>query len=359
MKRGIEKRHVRVSPAEAPQTPSRVTIGDIAAATNLSKATVSLVLRGSSAIPPATHARVQAAASRLGYVYNRGAASLRSATTNTVGIVVNDVTNPYFAEIVAALQRRLTAAGRFCFLCNTGEDTDLQARFVETLREHRVDGIILCPADGTDAGWLDRVRQTGKPLILLSRFIDAGLDCVGPDNAGGMRLAMEHLIAGGHTRIALVGANERNSTGSERLEGYCRGLAAARLAIVPELIVRGPPTRDEGFRAAVGLMALAEPPTAIACFNDVLAFGVMLGLRSLGLAPGAHVSVIGFDDVAEAALWRPALTTVAIPREALAEEASRRLLARIGLEREAPPARILLPASLVVRATTARVPSGH
>ena len=340
-------------PARA-QPPRKVTINDIAAATGVSRATVSLVLRNSPSIPEKTRARVLGTAQRLGYVYNRGAASLRGRLTNTVGIIVNDLTNPYFAEIVSAIQQRLTEIGRFSFLCNTGEDLQLQASFVEKLREHNVDGIVLCPAEGTTPQWLREVSATGIPVVLFSRHVEADIDSVGADNFGGMRLAMEHLIALGHRRIALVGANNRTSTGSDRLEGYLKALVVARLPVDEALIKYCNPTRDAGFRAVSELMQGSNPPTAVVCFNDVLAFGVMLGLRALDIRIGAQVSVIGFDGIAEAALWRPRLTTVAIPRLELAVETGSRLLRRISRTEE-PVSRTLLPAELVIRETTSPV----
>jgi len=337
-----------------PALPRKVTINEIAAATDLSKATVSLVLRNSPSIPEKTRARVLEAARKLGYVYNRGAASLRGQSTGTVGIVVNDLTNPYFAEIVASIQSRLNDIGRFSFLCNAGEDVDVQRSFVEKLREHNVDGIALCPVAGTKSEWLREVAASGTPLVLFSRHVDAGVDSIGPDNFGGMRLAMEHLIELGHRRIAMVGANERNSTGTERLEGYLKALSVARLPSARALIKHCAPTRDEGFRAAQELMRSSSPPTAIVCFNDVLAFGVMLGLRDMKLRPGKDVSVTGFDDIAEAGLWRPRLTTVAIPRAELAVEASSRLIARIENTSAGASGRTLIQTKLIVRETTGK-----
>ena len=349
----IRTRHA-ASPGAAPGR--KVTINDIAEATALSKATVSLVLRNSPSIPEVTRSRVLEAASRLGYVYHRGAASLRGGTTRTVGIVVNDITNPYFAETVALIQQRLTAAGRFSFLCNTGEDLAVQSSFVEKMREYNVDGIIMSPAEGTDPQWLRQLGATGMPLVLFSRHIDAGVDNVGADNVGGMRLAMEHLVELGHRRIAMVGANQRTSTGIERLEGYLKAVKVARLPQDERLIKYSLPSRDAGFKAARELMELADRPTAIVCFNDVLAFGVMLGLRSLGLAPGTDVSVIGFDDVAEASLWRPTLTSIQVPLAVLAEEASQLLLSRIGQALPSSATRVLLPVTIAVRETTGRAP---
>lgn len=345
----------KASPGTAPTR--KVTISDIAEATALSKATISLVLRDSPSIPGVTRERVLEAASRLGYVYHRGAASLRGGTTRTVGVVVNDITNPYFAETVALIQQRLTAAGRFSFLCNTGEDLTVQSSFVEKMREYNVDGIIMSPAEGTDPQWLHRLSDAGMPVVLFSRSVDTGVDSVIPDNVGGMRLAMEHLVELGHRRVAMVGANQRNSTGTGRLEGYLKALKVARLPEDRRLIKYSLPSRDAGFKAARELMELTERPTAIVCFNDVLAFGVMLGLRSLGLSPGADISVVGFDDIAETSLWQPALTSIKVPIGALAEEASQLLLTRVGQPKPASAARILLPVSIAIRETTGPAPA--
>ena len=200
------------------------------------------------------------------------------------------------------------------------------------------------------------IAATGLPLVLFSRHVEAGIDSVGPDNFGGMRLAMEHLIELGHRRIALVGANERNSTGTERLAGYLKALTVARLPANRSLVKFCAPSRDEGFRAVQELMQLAAPPTAIACFNDVLAFGVMLGLRDLKMVPGQDVSVIGFDDIAEAGLWRPRLTTIAIPRRELAVEAGDLLNSRIANKSSASAGRTLVQTKLIVRETTSKAP---
>lgn len=351
--RVIRTRHAA---AHGSRAGRKVTISDIAEATALSKATISLVLRNSPSIPEVTRERVLEAASRLGYVYHRGAASLRGGQTRTVGIVVNDINNPYFAEIVALIQQKLTTAGRFSFLCNTDEDLKVQSGFVEKMREYNVDGIIMSPAEGTDPQWLRQLGETGMPVALFSRYIDSGVDSVSPDNVGGMRLAMEHLVELGHRRIAMVGANERNSTGIDRLAGYLKAVKVARLPEDERLIKYALPSREAGFKAARELMELADKPTAIVCFNDVLAFGVMLGLRSLGLSPGREVSVIGFDDIAESSLWLPALTSIKVSVAALAEEASQLLLTRVSQAHPSSASRILLPVSLAVRETTGRAP---
>lgn len=331
----------------------RVTLVDVAAAAAVSPATVSLVLRDSPSIPQRTADRVRDAAARLGYVYNRGAAGLRAARSGMVGVVVNDLTNPYFAEIVAAIQDAMAREGRVVVMSSTAESPDRQAAFVDKLREYNVDAVVVSPAAGTDPAFLRRIRAWGLPCIQFSRDVPgAGADFVGADNRGGMQRAVRHLVDLGHRRIAMVGVDTGISTGRERLDGYRDALAGAGIPRDPALEIACPATRADGMAAVSALLDRASPPTAVACFNDILAFGAMLALLARGLAPGRDVSVTGFDDIAEAALWRPALTTVAVPRRAIGE-AVIGLLDRRLQDPAGPPERVLVEVGLVVRDSTA------
>jgi LacI family transcriptional regulator len=336
--------------------PSRLTLHDLARHAGVSPATVSLVLRKSPLVADSTRARVQHAIQTLGYVYNRGAASMRSRRTHTVGAAMNELVNPYFASLTAALEQALTELGRTVFLANSQEDPARQARFVETMREYNADGIIVCPADRTDpAAFAALLHAAGLPCVLVSRDLPgSGLDYVGHDHRGAMRCGVAHLIALGHRRIAMVGGNPWNWTGQERLQGYREALDAAGIPHDPALHLPAPATRDGGVAAIAHLLRLHDTPTAAACFNDTLAFGVMLGLRRAGMEPGRDFSVLGNDDVSEAALWTPALTTSVIDATALGNDVARLLLQRIEMP-QAPPQRIVLPPRLVVRQSTGPV----
>jgi LacI family transcriptional regulator len=237
-------------------------------------------------------------------------------------------------------------------MSNMGESVARQSAFIETVREYNVDGLLMVPAIGTDATFIDILRSQRLPCVLVSRTVPgAKVDCVSPDNRGGMIKAMRHLIELGHTRIGMIGSNENISTGRERFEGYRQALAEHGIPLEPRLILSGAATRDVGMPQVLKLLDLHEPPTAVVCFNDVVAFGAMLGLRSRNLEPGKDFSVIGFDDIAEATLWRPALTTVAISRPSVGKEAAQLLLRRIS-NVETPFETILVPPDLVVRDTT-------
>jgi LacI family transcriptional regulator len=341
-----------VSAARPAKIGPRPTLVDIAKASGVSKATVSLVLRNSPSIPERTRERVLGVAKKLGYVYNRGAASLRSPHTQLVAMAVNDLTNPYFAEVVAAMEDALTVENRIVLMSNTAESVARQSAFVETVREYNVDGLLMVPAVGTDASLIDQLRSQRLPCVLVSRAVPgAEVDLVQGDHRGGMVKAVEHLIGLGHERIGFIGLNEKISTGRDRFIGYRQALSDNGIQLEPRLVLSGPATRDVGMAQVLSLLDLPEPPTAVVCFNDVMAFGVMLGLRSRELTPGKDFSVVGFDDIAEATLWRPSLTTVAMSRPEIGKAAVDLLLHRIA-NPDAPPRTVIVPTELVRRETT-------
>ncbi len=341
------------------QVNPRPTLVDIANATGVSKATVSLVLRNSPTIPKRTHERVLEAAKNLGYVYNRGAAGLRSTESRLIAMAVNDLINPYFAEIVAAMEDALTEQNRIVLMSNTAESVARQSAFVSAVREYNVAGLLVVPAMGTDAAFVDLLRSWRLPCVMVSRSVPgAEVDLVQANHRAGMIAATQHLLELGHRRIGMIGLNENISTGRERFEGYRQALFDAGIALEPRLVLSGPATRDTGMAHVLALLDLPEPPTAVVCFNDVVAFGAMLGLRSRELTPGRDFSVIGFDDIAEATLWRPALTTVAVARQTVGRTAVQMLLRRIEAF-DAPVEAVLLPTELVIRDTTGAPPARH
>lgn len=332
---------------------SNITIHDIAKKSGVSISTVSLVLRNSPLVAQKTRKIVQDAMIEMGYVYNRHAASLRSRRTNVVGISVNSLTNPYFAGLASSIERALYDIGRMTLISDVQEDTELQTRFIHKMREYNVDGLLLCPAHGTDSKKLvEDLKVAHLPSVLFSRDIpNSGLDYAGYDHKLGMQIAVEHLIALGHRRIALLGGSQQTWVGSERLDGYRDALKDAGIKYDPKLEVEAELSRSAGVEAITKVLALKDPPTAAACANDVIAFGVMLGLRKLGLEPGKDFSVTGNDDVAEAELWSPGLTTVATDYAKIGEVASRLLLNRLE-KPDLPPQRELIRVHLKVREST-------
>lgn len=327
----------------------RPTLRDIAARADVSVATASLVLRDSPLVAAKTRARVQAAAQALGYVYDRGAAALRTGRTHIVGLAINDLANPYFARLTAAVEQALDRLGWSVFLCDTRETPDVLVRFGERLREYGAEGLIVCPPEGATAATIAAATVGVLPCIQVSREVrGARADHAGCDHRRGTADAVAHLIGLGHRRIALIGAGRRTSTAAARRAGYLAALRRAGIAPDPNLITDGPDTRAHGAAAVHALLRQPNPPTAVMAFNDTVAFGVMLGLRQLGLDAGADLAVVGCDDVDEAALWTPPLTTLAIDAPGMGAAAASLFLARLA-DPEAPPRRMMLLSKLVVR----------
>jgi LacI family transcriptional regulator len=330
----------------------RVTLQVIAEHLAVSTATVSLALRDSTLVADATRLRVQKMAREMGYSYNRSAASLRTARTNILGVGFHDITNPYFAELLTAIETTSAAHGKSILLGTYGESLERQDRALTTLREYRPDGMIVCPAAGTAHDAYDGLIAAGIPVVQVSREIEeVGLDFVGSDDARGTEIALAHLVTLGHRRIAFIGGTPAMSTGRKRHEAYRRGLLVHGLSVDEALIHADFGTRDTGFKGIQALLALPRPPTAALCFNDITAFGAMMGLAHAGRAAGRDFAIIGSDDVAEAALWFPPLTTVRNFQGDMGRNAADMLMRRIA-EPSAAPKRIILEPQLVVRATT-------
>ena len=313
-----------------PEHMRKATIIDVARAAGVSKSTVSLVLQGSPSIRSATTKKVQAAIHRLGYVYNRGAANLRSARSNVVGMVINDLANPFFAELAVGIESVFRTSGLVCLIAHTAESPNRQADVLRTMREQAVSGLIICPARGTDASALSDFNGAGTPVVLaMRRFPGLRLASVVPDNAQGAAEAVRHLLNLGYRRIAFLGGHDDMSAQRDRHEGYAQALAAAGAPVDPDLVIESAPTRDGGITAIGAVLALDDPADAALCFNDVVAFGAILGLRRNRRKAGRDFGVVGFDDVREAGEHMPALTTVSVDSAGIGARAAQAALRMI------------------------------
>lgn len=327
------------------------TINDIADEAHVSKSTVSLVLKSSPLIKPETAEKVWQAAKKLGYVYNRSAASLRQKTSNIVGLVIQDLSNPFFVELLIGAERILLESGYLTFMAHTGERQNAQERVLNSMREHNAAGIILCPAFDTPLSLPDTIRSWSIPLVVAMRPLGEGAyDFVGADNISGMQIATQHLIERGHSRIAFLGRKAGNVVSAQRIQGYLNAMNAANLPVLDEWIVDVPLSSDGGRQGVALFSAMALRPTAVVCYNDSVAFGVLNELDFLGQRAGRDLAVVGFDDVAAAAHSSPPLTTIAIGPSHLGEIASRILLSRINNQGlDATPKKYFATPKLIVR----------
>jgi DNA-binding LacI/PurR family transcriptional regulator len=327
---------------------ARVTLMDVARHCGVSRATVSLVLNDSPLVADKTRDRVRQAMTELGYVYNRAAASLRTQHSDAIGVVLTNITNPYFAEIAAGLQDTLTSRS-VPLLAVSGEDRELQHRLVRSLVERNVEGIVLVPAHGTTPN--DLPDLVGTPLVLLARRLNGmDADYVGAQNRDGGYAAAEHLYSHGCRRIAFVGGYADSSAREERAGGVEEFLNHHGLQLRAEHSVVCEPARPQARGAAMQLLIQDPDVDGIICFSDVVAFGVLDAIADMDRSIGSDVRVIGFDDVHDAGLNRPSLSSVAVP----ARETGRRA-AQLVLERAAgsiePAVREEFPVKLEPRET--------
>lgn len=334
----------------------KVTLQDVAVAAAVSKATASLALQHNSRISEPTRQRVLAAVESLGYVYNQRAASLRTQRSYTIGLIIKDVSNPFNAELTSGAEAQLADHDYSLVLATTDDDLGKQSRMVKTMLERDVDGLILSPVAQTTTESLERSMQFCSLVLMTPYYADLAADCVGMDDENGTARAMEHLIRRGHRRIAFVGGFETTLTRKRRLQSYRKTLERHNIAFDPALCITSPVTRRGGYDAVRQLLNKLEPPTAAYCFSDVIAFGVMLGLRAAGMEAGKDFAVIGFDDVPEASLWHPSLTTISADPRGLGQQAAQLMLRRIASP-DAPIRRVIMPSYLVARDSTAALVS--
>jgi LacI family transcriptional regulator len=328
--------------------PPRVTLLDIAADAGVSRATVSLVIRNVPSVADSTRKRVLRSIKRLGYIYHRGAANLRTQKSHAIGLIVSDITNPFFAEVIIAIEERL-AGGRFVTLLgNTSESSSKEESLLKTMTEFPADGILICPALAERESGREIANFSVRlPIVAFARRA-AGLDYVGVDNIQGAQLAVEHLYHVGHRRIAFLGGDPNASTGKERIEGYQLALARLGLQFDPAFLIPSAPTRRGGHDSMRILLRMEKRPTATVCFNDVVALGVIEALQLSELKVGADFGVVGFNNIPDAAQSLPGLTTIDTSPRQLGETAAELLIRRIE-KRDSPIQTVILQPKLIVR----------
>lgn len=337
-------------------TPIRrkITLSDIAAGCGVSRATVSLVLRGSPLVNKKTRARVEEELQRQGYVYNRTAANLRRRTSSSIALVLNELANPFFAEFAAGVDEVVGEAGFVTLLGCTNESPGREQAVLGSLIEHGPGGIILSPAEHSDASQVLAAVGAQTPVLLFNRELGGSLpeyahwDRLTLDNQNGTRLATEHLIAQGHRRIAFFGGHRDSSSCRQRHAGYAEAMHAAGLPIEPHWQVECAPTRLDAAGQTAALFAVEPAPTAAVCYNDAVALGLILGLNQRGLHPGCDFALTGFDDIAEAPLSTPPLTTLITAPRARGRQAAELLLQRLR-EPQTEARHTIVPVQLVIR----------
>lgn len=307
----------------------RQSIRDVAALAGVSVGTVSNVLNRPDTVREATRSRVERAIQELGFVRSGIARQLRAGKSRTVGAIMLDIANPFFTDVARGIEDRLAEDDFILTLASSDEQCDKERRHLRVLEEHGVHGVLLFPADG-DLGWLDSTRGRGTPVVLLDQSSPTPEMCsVAVDDVLGGQLAAEHLLACDHRRIGNVCGPDKIRSCADRSEGVRRGVRKAGLPLHEALVEVTVPTTNAagGEQALERLLDLPEPVTSIVCVNDLVALGVIRGLRKHGLRVPEDVAVVGYDDVEFAAMLSTPLTSVRQPRYDLGKAAANLLLA--------------------------------
>jgi DNA-binding LacI/PurR family transcriptional regulator len=328
-----------------------VSIKEIARLAQVSHSTVSRALRHSPLVNPETAERIRRIAEESGYCPSGPARSLVTRHTETIGVVVTSIADPFHADVVGGIEEAANERGFSVFLANSNADPERELRVVRSFQQRRVDGLIVA-ASRVGALHLSALSRMRIPIVLVnnqhpSEFVHS----VAIANAQAAREATRHLVALGHRRIAYIGDRFGYQSDTERFAGYRQALAEADLPFEPELVVHGNGKPDGAPPAVARLLALAAPPTALFCYNDMTALGALRYLRSCGLRVPEDLSLVGFDDLFLAEYTDPPLTTMRQPMWQMGRAAARMLLDL--LEGSATVDNVQMPAELILRQSTA------
>jgi len=325
------------------------TLSTVAKEAGVSIPTVSQVLRGTGRISVATRDKVLQAAKRLHYVPDSRAASMRSGENREIGFVINQLMNPFNAEVVSGVVELLDAEGYLVSIVDTRDDAERQGRQLESFIRHGRGGLIWVPAMGTPSETFDLLAAQGIPTVTFLRNVHPGFDHVGVRNSDATSMATSYLADLGHRHIAYLGGTDMTLVRKERIEGYEREMSGRNLG--PSVVWPSEDSKLAGLDAMLALNRAHSQITAVICNGDMVALGACLALARLGLTPGRDISIIGFDDIQDAAVATPPLTTLAVSPRKLGRKLARVMLDRIQ-DPDMPVTVSEVSAQLIVRETT-------
>ncbi len=326
-----------------------VTIADVAERAGVSKTTVSHVLSGKRPVAAATRERIEQVIEELGFRPNALARSLRMQRTQMVALILPDITNPYYPMLARGLQDALVEEDYHAFLCNTDGDKEQEAAFIADAVQRKVDGIVLASLYSRTQDVDEYIKNGAIFVSLSSAIVHPEVDRISSDNEQGAILATRYLLECGHQRIGMIGSSLEQHPSSTRLKGFRKALEEASISFDDTLFAQGDFTRAGGARAMRKLMEQPDRPTAVFCANDLMAIGAMDTAHELGLRIPENVAIIGYDDIEEASLVSPKLTTVLNPAYEKGKAAGQLLLERVRGKYKGPGRHVFIPPRFIKR----------
>ena len=330
------------------------TLSTVAKEAGVSIPTVSQVMRGTGRISEQTRERVLTAAKKLHFVPDSRAASMRSGENREIGFVVNQLLNPFNAEVVSGVVDLLETEGYMVSILDTRDDADRQSRHLDSVIRHGRGGLLWVPALDTSDDTFERLSAHGLPTVTFLRHLRRDIDHVGIRNADATLTGTRYLADLGHIHIAYLGGTDMTIVRKERISGYKQAMLERELG--EGVVWSSADNKLAGLDSMLALLKKHPKTTAVMCNGDMVALGACIALSRLGLAPGQDVSVVGFDDIKDAAVGTPPLSTMAVCPEELGRSLARTLLDRI--QNPDMPVKVTeILAELIVRESTGQVPT--
>lgn len=331
---------------------SKVTMGDVARMANVSKSTVSHVLNDTKHVSAKTRNKILKVIEETGYTPNLVAKALKKSETRTIGLVISDIQNQFFIDVIKAISDACIQNNYTVFLADSNDNAKRELEIVQSFCERCVDGFILSPTTGSEKYVGKYVKEREIPIVYIDRMLGADGDWVGSENEKSMEKMTDHLISLGHQRIAFVAGLRNISTTEERIRGYRNSLAKSGIPYDESLVIEGEsrsvPTEKRTIDIVQKMASREDRPTAIIAANNLMVLGVMKALDSLGIKVPDEMAVAAFDDCEWAALFHPGLTTIAQPCKEIGQKAAELLIDRIQ-HGTGSPQRIYFQTDLVVR----------
>lgn len=326
------------------------TIVDVARIAGVSTSTVSHVVNATRPVNEDTRLKVVDAIRATGYRQDTLARALRRSRTDSVGIVVSDVAQPVFAEMVRGVEQQAALGGYTLLLANSSEDPASEARALTTLAAKQVDGIIVAPVARSVRKNIEAIRAAGTPVVLMDRLSNVRADYVGVENRAPMRdLVMHLIVAHGHRRVAFAGGNLAVSTVAERCQGYLDALRDAAIDPDPRYTLTGSGLAHDTRGQVRGLLGGRRPPAAIVSASTESAIGVLEAANDLGLTMPTDLAFATFDGFAHPDMFQPRLTTITQPAHEIGEQAMRLLSGRLGSDSSSPPRIVRIAPTITYR----------